>query len=63
MRLSGDRARDLPLDARDCVVARLKAVQAPPSWTARVRDVAPLDEAGERGVFGEALPPGLKRFG
>ena len=27
---------------------------------ARVREVVPLDEAGERGVFGEALPFGLK---
>ena len=59
-RLCGDRARDLPPGARERVIARLEAVRAPPSWVARVRDVVPLDEAGERGVFGEALPPGLK---
>ena len=62
-RLCGDRARDLPPGARERVIARLEAVRAPPSWIARVRDVVPLDEAGERGVFGEALPPGLKLIG
>ena len=62
-RLSGDRARDLPPDARERVVARLEALRAPPAWIARVRDVVPLDEAGEREVFGEALPPGLQLIG
>ena len=62
-RLCGDRARDLPPGARERVIARLEAVRAPPSWIARVRGVVPLDEAGERGVFGEALPPGLKLIG
>lgn len=59
-RLSGDRARDLPLEAREQVISRLEAHRAPPAWIARARDVVALDEAGERGVFGEALPPGLK---
>ncbi len=62
-RLCGDRARDLPLEARERVIARLEALRAAPSWISRVRDVVPLDEAGERGVFGEALPPGLKLIG
>ncbi|WP_436297270.1 hypothetical protein [Variovorax sp. LjRoot175] len=44
-------------------MARLEAHRAPLAWIARVRDVVPLDEAGERGVFGEALPPGLKLIG
>ena len=59
-RLSGDRARDLPLETRQHVIARLEAFRAPPGWIARVREVVPLDEAGERSVFGEALPPGLR---
>ncbi|MEJ8824975.1 Hsp70 family protein [Variovorax humicola] len=59
-RLSGDRARDLPIEVRDRVIARLKTHRAPPAWTDRVHEVVALDEAGERGVFGEALPPGLK---
>jgi molecular chaperone DnaK (HSP70) len=62
-RMSGDRARDLPREARERVIARLEAHRAPPAWIARVRDVGALDEAGERGVFGEALPPGLKLIG
>ncbi|MDM0109683.1 Hsp70 family protein [Variovorax sp. J22R24] len=62
-RLSGDRARDLALEARERVISRLEAHRAPSAWIARVREVVPLDEAGERGVFGEALPPGLKLIG
>ncbi|WP_436295836.1 hypothetical protein [Variovorax sp. LjRoot178] len=56
-------ARNLSLEARERVIARLEAHRAPLAWIARVRDVVPLDEAGERGVFGEALPPGLKLIG
>ncbi|HET8747258.1 MAG TPA: Hsp70 family protein [Ramlibacter sp.] len=59
-RLSGDRVRDLPADLRQQVIERLEAVRAPPAWIARVREFIPLDEAGQQGVFGEALPLGLK---
>ncbi|AMO24417.1 Hsp70 family protein [Ramlibacter solisilvae] len=59
-RMSGDRARDLPADLRHEVIDRLDALRAPPAWIARVREVVPLDEAGQQGVFGEALPLGLK---
>jgi hypothetical protein len=62
-RMSGDRARDLPPEVRARVIARLEAHHAPPTWIERVRDAVALDEAGERGVFGEALPPGLKLIG
>ena len=59
-RLSGDRTRDLSLESRERVLARLDAFQAPPSWIARVREVVALDEAGTQAAFGDALPPGLK---
>ncbi|GAB3761999.1 Hsp70 family protein [Ramlibacter monticola] len=59
-RMSGDRVRDLPAELRDQVIDRLEALRAPPAWIARVREVVPLDEAGQQGVFGEALPLGLK---
>jgi hypothetical protein len=62
-RASGDRARDLPEEHREHVAARLQAHGAPPGWIERVRDCVPLDEAGERGVFGEMLPPGLRLTG
>ncbi|MDM0117268.1 Hsp70 family protein [Variovorax sp. J22R133] len=62
-RLSGDRARDLPLEMRERVIVRLQSHRMPPSWIGRLREVVPLDEAGERGVFGEALPPGLRLVG
>ena len=62
-RRSGDRVRDLPHEVRERVVARLQAHRAPPAWSERVREVVVLDEAGERGVFGESLPPGLRLIG
>ena len=62
-RLSGDRARDLAPERREEVAARLEAVHAPPAWVQRLREVVALDEAGERSVFGESLPLGLKLIG
>lgn len=59
-RLSGDRARDLDPEMRGQVAARLEAAKAPASWSRMVREVVELEEADERRVFGESLPPGLK---
>ena len=58
-RATGDRARDLPEDLRMRIAEQLQAAQAAPSWAAMVREVTMLDEADQRRVFGEALPPGL----
>jgi hypothetical protein len=58
-RMCGDRARDIPPEARERVIAKLQAHGAPASAIERVREVVALDEAGQRGAFGEALPPGL----
>ena len=52
--------RDLPPETGERVIGRLQSHAAPPSWIARVREVVALDEAGERSLFGDALPPGLK---
>ncbi len=62
-RLSGDRARDLPAEARERVAERLEAARAPAAWIERVRAVVALDEAAERSTFGESLPPGLRLVG
>ena len=62
-RFSGDVARDLPAPTREAVAARLAAIQAPAGWIARLSELAPLDAAGERSVFGEALPLGLTLVG
>ncbi|CAD5374883.1 Hsp70 protein [Rubrivivax sp. A210] len=59
-RLSGDHVRDLAPALRERVAARLAAVQAPAGWITRLHEVQALDAEGERGVFGEALPLGLK---
>ncbi len=58
-RMSGDRERDLDEALRAKVAARLEAIDASPSWVAMVREVTTLEEADERRLFGESLPPGL----
>ena len=62
-RLSGDRTRDLPLALREQIIRRLKACDAAPTWIAMVEQVVQLDEADERRLLGESLPPGLKLIG
>ncbi|WP_404872770.1 Hsp70 family protein [Ideonella sp. A 288] len=59
-RRSGDRARDLPPEVSERVVGRLQSHGVPAAWIDRVREVVALDEAAERSLFGDALPPGLK---
>jgi molecular chaperone DnaK (HSP70) len=59
-RLSGDRERDLPVELRQQLVQQLRAAKAPASWIQQVEAVIELDEADEKRVFGEALPPGLR---
>ncbi|MDB5744107.1 MAG: putative chaperone protein HscA/DnaK [Polaromonas sp.] len=59
-RVTDDRARDLPLARREQVMARLRTSHAPASWIEMVRHKVELDEAVERRVLGESLPPGLK---
>ncbi len=58
--MTGDRARDLPLALREAIAARLRQIDAPAIWIRMVEEVVALDEATERRVLGETLPPGLK---
>lgn len=59
-RVTDDRARDLPLALREQLMARLRAIHAPSAWLAMVEKKVELDEATERRMLGESLPPGLK---
>ncbi|MED5613542.1 Hsp70 family protein [Janthinobacterium sp. P210005] len=59
-RMTGDRSRDIADELRATILARLKAVGAPPLWQAMVSEVTQLDEANTKRMLGEALPPGLK---
>ena len=59
-RMTGDRSRDIRDPLRDAIVRRLDAVNAPPGWSAMVREVVQLDLASTGRMLGEALPPGLK---
>jgi molecular chaperone DnaK (HSP70) len=59
-RMTGDRSRDLPDEARAAVVQRLEAMGAAQAWIAMVRETVELDRADEGRVFGETLPAGLK---
>ncbi|MBE3025512.1 Hsp70 family protein [Janthinobacterium sp. GW458P] len=62
-RMTGDRSRDIADELRATILARLKAVGAPPLWQAMVSEVTQLDEANTKRMLGEALPPGLKLIG
>jgi molecular chaperone DnaK (HSP70) len=62
-RMTGDRSRDIADEQRATVLARLKAIGAPPLWQAMVSEVTQLDEANTKRMLGEALPPGLKLIG
>jgi molecular chaperone DnaK (HSP70) len=59
-RMSGDRERDIAVDLREEVLTKLRTAKAPTTWIQMVEKVTELDEADERRVFGESLPPGLK---
>ena len=59
-RMTGDRERDISPDMRAKIMERLRLAKAPESWLVMVREVKELDEADEKRIFGEALPPGLK---
>ena len=62
-RMTGDRSRDIGDELRATILARLKAVGAPPLWQTMVSEVTQLDEAATKRMLGEALPPGLKLIG
>ncbi|MBL8376183.1 Hsp70 family protein [Accumulibacter sp.] len=62
-RLTGDRSRDLPEEAREATLARLATINASASWIAQVTTVVELDKADERRAFGESLPAGLRLIG
>ncbi|OEZ63062.1 Hsp70 family protein [Duganella sp. HH105] len=59
-RMTGDRSRDIDEALRADILRRLAAVGAPANWSAMVREVVQLDQADEKRMLGEALPPGLK---
>jgi molecular chaperone DnaK (HSP70) len=59
-RMTGDRSRDINDALRAEVLRRLQAVGAPANWNAMVREVVQLDQADEKRMLGDALPPGLK---
>ncbi|HEX5344835.1 MAG TPA: Hsp70 family protein [Duganella sp.] len=59
-RMTGDRSRDIDDTLRAEVLRRLNASSAPANWSAMVREVVQLDQADEKRMLGDALPPGLK---
>jgi hypothetical protein len=59
-RMSGDRERDLEEDGRERIAKQLRIAKAPESWIRMVEEVVELEEADEKRMFGEALPPGLR---
>lgn len=59
-RMSGDRERDIQPDLRAQIVNYLRQSKCPESWIAMVEHTTELQEADERRMFGESLPPGLR---
>jgi hypothetical protein len=59
-RMTGDRSRDIDATLREEILRRLAAAGAPANWRAMVREVVQLDQADEKRMLGDALPPGLK---
>ncbi|SFU87606.1 Hsp70 family protein [Pseudoduganella namucuonensis] len=59
-RMTGDRQRDINPELRAQVLQRLEAARAPAAWGAMVAEVVELDQAVEKRMLGESLPPGLK---
>jgi molecular chaperone DnaK (HSP70) len=59
-RMTGDRTRDIGEELRAQILQRMEASRAPAAWSAMVREVVQLDQAMEKRMLGEALPPGLK---
>jgi len=62
-RMTGDRERDIAPALRTKIIDKLRAAKAPESWLSMVVEAKELDEADEKRIFGEALPPGLKLLG
>jgi molecular chaperone DnaK (HSP70) len=59
-RMTGDRSRDIDATLREEILHRLAAAGAPANWRTMVREVVQLDQADEKRMLGDALPPGLK---
>ena len=62
-RVTDDRARDLCAQLRQRIAGRLTAINAPAVWVEMVLQRVELDQATERRMLGESLPPGLKLIG
>lgn len=59
-RMTGDRTRDLPQEARVAIVDKLRTAKAPELWQTMVEQKLALDDQESKRVFGETLPVGLK---
>ena len=58
-RVTDDRARDIDPTLRARLAAQLSLIRAPQVWLEMVHHRVDLDEATERRMLGESLPPGL----
>ena len=59
-RMTGDRTRDINDTLRAEILRRLSGTGAPANWRAMVREVVQLNQADEKRMLGDSLPPGLK---
>jgi hypothetical protein len=60
VRMTGDRFRDVPAQARTQVLAWLQQIQASAHTLQLVREVTAFTEDEQTRAFGESLPKGLR---
>jgi hypothetical protein len=60
IRMTGDRERDIGSTVRNRVIARLRAIKAPPSWVKMANEVVELSAVDRKRFLGDSLPVGLK---
>lgn len=58
-RMTGDRARDLPDEARAQVLEKMRSSGAPERWIAMVEQVVQMQAEDQKRSLGDSLPPGL----
>ncbi|MDL5036063.1 Hsp70 family protein [Comamonas resistens] len=57
--MTGDRARDLPDEARAQVLEKMRSSGAPERWIAMVEQVVQMQAEDQKRSLGDSLPPGL----
>jgi hypothetical protein len=61
-RRTGDAHLDLEEDRVAALVEKLQRAKCPNAWPDLIRNPGPWSEQDQKRLYGESLPPGLKRL-